>query len=375
MTTAEPPSVQSSAVRDADLVVARLHLRLGSLSLARAELEALAGRDALDEEGIVDLAEVRWRTGDLAGAGEAAVARLEHAPDDVIALVIAAEVQADLGRPSEARRLANRALTRSDVPIDVIFAGMPRSSVWPIDPGAPPEPAGELFDDLPQAPGGHLFAPAPVFDETAESTDGSAFPAAGEAAGPSLWEAHSETIAPVLPDSKELLKRSRAALRAGRPGQAAAGLALALRADSSLAPRILDLLAGRTEPVLALVRGDANRIVGHEAEALRDYATAVAAIDLQRRSDDRPAEPDESKPPRGSRRRQAATTDTDAASAAADSDAAAAEAERHAAELTAAERDAAALAADQADGAAPDTGRPSPDLDPDPEYPTPKETS
>ena len=294
MTTAEPPSVQPSAVRDADLVVARLHLRLGSLSLARAELEALAGRDALDEEGIVDLAEVRWRTGDLAGAGEAAVARLEHAPDDVIALVIAAEVQADLGRPSEARRLANRALTRSDVPIDVIFAGMPRSSVWPIDPGAPPEPAGELFDDLPQAPGGHLFAPAPVFDETTESTDGSGFPAAGEAAGPSLWEAHSETIAPVLPDSKELLKRSRAALRAGRPGQAAAGLALALRADSSLAPRILDLLAGRTEPVLALVRGDANRIVGHEAEALRDYATAVAAIDLERRSDDRPVEPDES---------------------------------------------------------------------------------
>ena len=373
MTTAEPPSVQPSAVRDADLVVARLHLRLGSLSLARAELEALAGRDALDEEGIVDLAEVRWRTGDLAGAGEAAVARLEHAPDDVIALVIAAEVQADLGRPSEARRLANRALTRSDVPIDVIFAGMPRSSVWPIDPGAPPEPAGELFDDLPQAPGGHLFAPAPVFDETTESTDGSNFPAAGEAAGPSLWEAHSETIAPVLPDSKELLKRSRAALRAGRPGQAAAGLALALRADSSLAPRILDLLAGRTEPVLALVRGDANRIVGHEAEALRDYATAVAAIDLQRRSDDRPAEPDESKPPRGSRRRPT-TTDTDAASAAAnsdaaapDSDAAAAEAERHAAELTAAERDAAALAADQVEGASTDTQRSSRELDPEPE--------
>jgi hypothetical protein len=373
MTTAEPPSVQPSAVRDADLVVARLHLRLGSLSLARAELEALAGRDALDEEGIVDLAEVRWRTGDLAGAGEAAVARLEHAPDDVIALVIAAEVQADLGRPSEARRLANRALTRSEVPIDLIFAGMPRSSVWPIDPGAPPEAAGELFDDLPQAPGGHLFAPAPVFDETAESTDRSGPPAAGEAAGPSLWEAHSDTIAPELPDSKELLKRSRAALRAGRPGQAAAGLALALRAESSLAPRILDLLAGRTEPVLALVRGDANRIVGHEAEALRDYATAVAAIDLQRRSDDRPAEPDESKPPRGSRRRQTASTDTDAASAAADPDAAAAEAERHAAELTAAERDAAALAADQADGASPDNGRPSTELDP--ESPTPKETS
>jgi hypothetical protein len=55
--------------------------------------------------------------------------------------------------------------------------------------------------------------------------------------------------------------------------------------------------------VLALVRGDANRIVGHEAEALRDYATAVAAIDLERRSDDRPAEADEAAPARHSRRR------------------------------------------------------------------------
>ena len=71
----------------------------------------------------------------------------------------------------------------------------------------------------------------------------------------------------------------------GRPGQAAAGLALALRADPTLAPQVLDLLAGRSEPVLALVRGDAHRIVGHEAEATRDYAAAVAAMSLERSSD------------------------------------------------------------------------------------------
>ena len=66
--------------------------------------------------------------------------------------------------------------------------------------------------------------------------------------------------------------------------------------------------------MLALVRGDANRIVGHEAEALRDYATAVAAIDLERRSDDRPAEADESAPARYSGRRHtsAAAEPTDA---------------------------------------------------------------
>jgi hypothetical protein len=58
--------------RDIDLVVARLHVRLGSLQLARAELEEMAGKGTLDDEGLLDLAEARWRTGDLAGAGEAA---------------------------------------------------------------------------------------------------------------------------------------------------------------------------------------------------------------------------------------------------------------------------------------------------------------
>ena len=93
-------------------------------------------------------------------------------------------------------------------------------------------------------------------------------------------------MAPALPDPAELLARARAALEADRPGQAAAGLALAMRAAPALAPAVLDLIAGRSEPVLALVRGDAHRIVGHEAEALRDYAAAVAAIGLERRSDD-----------------------------------------------------------------------------------------
>ena len=305
-----------STVRDSDLVLARLHLRMGSLSLARAELETLAGRDGLDDDGIRDLAEVRWRTGDLTGAGEAAAARLETSPDDVVALIIAAEAQADLGRPGEARRLAGRALARSDTPIDTIFAGMPRSSIWPIDPNAPPEPAGELFDDLPRPPGGHLFAPAPIVE--ADEIGASSPSTSGEAAGPSLWGEHHDTIPPALPGSTELLARGRAALDAGRPGQAAAGLALALRAEPSLAPTVLDLIAGRQEPVLALVRGDANRIVGHEAEALRDYATAVSAIDLERRSDEHPGEPDETPRARSSRRRHSAGPTPDESSSGSD---------------------------------------------------------
>ena len=45
-------------------------------ALARAELESSAEPGTLDESALLDLAEVRWRTGDLAGAGEAAQAAL-----------------------------------------------------------------------------------------------------------------------------------------------------------------------------------------------------------------------------------------------------------------------------------------------------------
>ena len=71
--------------RSPDLVLARLHLRLGSLSLARAELETLAGKDMLDAEGVVDLAEARWRTGDITGAGEAAALVIDDDEGPVLA--------------------------------------------------------------------------------------------------------------------------------------------------------------------------------------------------------------------------------------------------------------------------------------------------
>jgi hypothetical protein len=279
--TVAPDVAGAAAERAADLVLARIHVRLGSLGLARAELEALAGRNGLDDEGIRDLAEVRWRTGDLPGAGEAAAAYLESKPDDVLCLVISAELQASLGRPGEARKLAGRALTRSNEPVDRIFAGMPRSPIWPIDPGAPVEPVGTLFTDLPAQAWPAIGLPAERPPDSAVE-EASAAPAPE---GPGLWDAHGGALASVLPSAAELLARSKAAVEAGRPGQAAAGLALALRADTTLAVPVLDLLAGRQEPVLALVRGDAHRIVGHEAEAMRDYAAAVAAIGMERQSD------------------------------------------------------------------------------------------
>ena len=69
-----PPAAKPA--RTVESVLAHAHLRLGALSLARVELETMAGLGLLDARGLVDLAEVRWRTGDLLGAGEAANAAL-----------------------------------------------------------------------------------------------------------------------------------------------------------------------------------------------------------------------------------------------------------------------------------------------------------
>jgi hypothetical protein len=79
-------------------------------------------------------------------------------------------------------------------------------------------------------------------------------------------------------DPTTLFHGARMALEAGRPAEAGTGLILALRAEPSLAPAVLDLLAGRGEPILALVRGDAQRIVGREIEAMRDHASAAGGL-------------------------------------------------------------------------------------------------
>src|SRR5262245_18627762 len=132
-TNGDRPSARPAGERPVGLRLARVHLRMGSLVLARAELEAYAGRGELDDDAVVDLAEARWRTGDLAGAGEVATAALATGHADPIALVIAAEATAALGRPGEARRLAGRALEAVHGSLDPLFAGMPRSTIWPAE--------------------------------------------------------------------------------------------------------------------------------------------------------------------------------------------------------------------------------------------------
>jgi hypothetical protein len=241
--------------RDVDLVVARLHLRLGSLQLARAELEEMAGKGTLDDEGLIDLAEARWRTGDLTGAGEAANVALAAGSEAIVAFVIAAEATAAAGRPAEARRLASRALELADLSVTDVFAGMPRASIWPIEPGAP-------------------TVAEPLFGAEASAVAVTTAAAVGHA--PGLWEDTSNGID--LPEPTEALEAGRAALADGRTAVGALQLALVLRLAPALAPAVLESIAPYEGPELALVKGDAYRLVGRERDARLAFADAAASI-------------------------------------------------------------------------------------------------
>ncbi len=225
------------AERGADLRVARLHLRGGTHALARAELETLAGRDGLDRDGILDLAEVRWRTGDLAGAGVAAAAWLEDGEDagahGALAHVICAEAAAAGGAlDAAAAHVEAAAAGLGDrATLDAILAGILTRADWPWEPEV-------------------VTAPAPAVT-------------AGAPRGPSAAE----------------LVVAGAALLDEAPERAAVALALALRADRAVAEAVLAAL-GALEPepapvaALAFVRAEALRAAGRPDEARIAYASA-----------------------------------------------------------------------------------------------------
>ena len=252
----------SSGERTPDQRLATIHLRTGSLSLARAELETMAGDGVLDDEALIDLAEVRWRTGDLPGAGEAADAYLEAGHETTLGLVIAAEAHAALGRPNEARRLADRAIARADRSLDGVFAGLPRSSIWP-------RVAGTEALAQPDSTG-----PASVSAGRRGPAGGST-PTSGEAAAP-------PAAAPGhVPDGARALRAAEEALAARDPLSAAIQLALALRASPALAPAVLDLARDQEGAAFDVIRGDAYRLVGREGEARRSFAAAADRPDAE----------------------------------------------------------------------------------------------
>jgi len=283
--------------RAADLVLAGVHLRLGSLALARAELETLAGLDALDDAGVVDLAEARWRTGDIEGAGEAATLVLEDEDGPLVALIVAAEAAAARGRPTEARRLAAKALAAANGRIDQVFAGMPRSPAWPPDPAAPPPSPTTMFDPPPgmtprttRAPRTET-APArparrPDLSPAYGAKDAQVAAATETTATIGIWGEDAADGEATLPGATDALDAGREALESGDVEAAATQLAFVLRLSSALAPAVLDLIADRQDTALAFVRGDAFRLVGREIDARRAYARAVGPASSADSTDD-----------------------------------------------------------------------------------------
>ena len=302
--------------RPSELRLARLHLRTGAYGLARAELETLAGAGALDDEALLDLAEVRWRTDDLTGAGEAAAAYIAGGHIALVALVVAAEATAALGRPGEARRLAGRALELVDGAIDPIFAGMPRSDVWPArrvervvlaGTAAPAGPAPGAAGPASGGPGLAGTVAVAAIEPTMTASgpgDPPAAPAPGAAAAIASASALASAQAPSppppmvpaaavavpmstttdlgreggepMPDPQGELDAARSALAAGDRSGAAIRLSIVLRLAPSLAPAVLDLAAAEPGPQFDLVRGDALRLVGRESQARRAFASAAA---------------------------------------------------------------------------------------------------
>jgi hypothetical protein len=249
-----------AAERGADLRVARLHVRGGAYALARAELEALAGSDSLDRDGILDLAEVRWRSGDLAGASVAAAAWLEDGADigaqGALAHVISAEAAAARGALEAAAAHVEAAAPGlgDRATLDAILAGIAARASWPWE--AEPSPAPPVV--VPEPPT-TTAAPAPL--------------AGGGSPGAALVP-----DAVVTPAAAQLA-RAGAALVGDAPERAVVLLALALRADRAAAEAVLVALdAAEPAPVhaaaFAFVRGEALRAAGRHEESRIAYASA-----------------------------------------------------------------------------------------------------
>jgi len=101
---------------------------------------------------------------------------------------------------------------------------------------------------------------------------------------PGFWD-HADGP-PGLPEPAVALDAAEEALDEGDLATAAIQLAVVLRVSPALAPAVLDA-AGRAtgpSPELDIVRGDAFRLVGHETDAQRAFASAAASAGHRRRS-------------------------------------------------------------------------------------------
>lgn len=298
------PPTSAETVAD-DVRIATLHLRLGQLTLARAELEELLGRDALDTDGLAALAEARWRIGDGEPAAAAAAAHLRGGGTDPVAICITAEAAAADGRAADARALMDRLPIADAAALDALFAGMPRRAFWPAGPvdrseldeirreaDARAARGGQAPRDLADAPT-QVFrtsgtgAGAPQVDravpgprEVLEASGAWAEVAA------ELAEAEATRNVPPRPERRHkaeldpLVEMERAHEElATKPERAFLRMALALRADPTLAPAVLEAVHLRREAHAAMLRGDAQRLLGRHLEAEAAFDAAAETLE------------------------------------------------------------------------------------------------
>lgn len=318
-----------------DVRLARIHLRLGMLSIARAELEDLERRAALGRRDQAVLAEARWRTGESGGAAAAAAAHLDAGGGDPVAIAIAVEAAAADGRPAEARRLMDRLDDLDASAIDALFGGMPQRAFWPSVPGsmtvralvedATPDAAGWSSSDREVAERSRRLAEAeraaadevgmraPLHRAAGSETSAAGSQAVLASTAPSLWgdaagaadtaDAADQPAAPGRRDAGGGSEREEAGLASRRiehpdpleelalareqlatqPDRALLRLALVLRADPTLAPNVLDAVSLRREPAAAIIRGDAQRLLGRHLEAEAAFTSAGDALDRPER--------------------------------------------------------------------------------------------
>jgi hypothetical protein len=297
--------------------LARIRLRTGSLFLARAELESLAAREQLDTAAHLDLAEARWRTGDLQGAGEAAAAYLADGGQEALGFVIAAEAFALANRLDDARQHAAYALERHLSELDPVFAGMPRRAPWPASAWSSAEPetaaltrvavalpavtaapaaivAGPAADEIVAEPEpATLAAPAPEPEPVAPESEPATLAASAPEPEPVAPEPDVEptpepppvaetTAAPeTRPEEARAVtevESGRGYLLSGDPMMAALHFGVAIRLAPITAGAVLEAIGDRPDLPLQLVRGDAQRLLGFEADAGSTYASLASAL-------------------------------------------------------------------------------------------------
>lgn len=320
---------ESGPVEDASLLLrlARIHLRTGSLTTARAQLESLAGRDQLDTAGMLDLAEARWRTGDLHGAGGAAGAYLAANGGEALGLVIAAEAASLGNHDVEARRNMEQAMLRTLTSLDAIFAGIPhrlkltedgpetttapetvpvaespKATAPATEPPAEPEAMSAEPAAAEREPAAEPEATAPTETEAieaaavAEPEPTPAVPMA-EAAGSSHTElVTGDTAAQPVVDASRVqadteIAAGVALLETGDALLAALHFGIALRMTPESAQAVLVAIRDRHDLALELVRGDALRMQGHERDAGQAYQSVASALSGARAAAEAAAEP------------------------------------------------------------------------------------